>query len=62
YRVNHGWGNYDRKFNTKQSTELELQYELKKRNLRSKDVTYAVCAANGNIYIDTYKDNITSPM
>ena len=23
-------GNYDRKFNTKQSTELELQYELKK--------------------------------
>ncbi|EKS8361322.1 DUF421 domain-containing protein, partial [Bacillus cereus] len=43
-------------------TELELQCELKKRNLRYKDVTYAVLAANGNIYIDTYKDNITSPM
>ncbi|SEB22284.1 DUF421 domain-containing protein [Bacillus nitratireducens] len=43
-------------------TELELQCELKKRNLSYKDVTYAVLAANGNIYIDTYKDNITSPM
>ncbi|PGQ48566.1 YetF domain-containing protein, partial [Bacillus thuringiensis] len=43
-------------------TELELQCELKKRNLSYKDVTYAVLAANGNIYIDIYKDNITSPM
>ncbi|PGM50888.1 DUF421 domain-containing protein [Bacillus sp. AFS053548] len=43
-------------------TEFELQRELKKRNLHSKDVAYAVLAANGNIYIDTYKDNITSPM
>ena len=43
-------------------TELELQCELKKRNLHYTDVTYAVRAANGNIYIDTYKDNITSPV
>ncbi|WP_129690241.1 DUF421 domain-containing protein [Gottfriedia acidiceleris] len=43
-------------------TEFELQRELKKRNLHTKDVAYAVLAANGNIYIDTYKDHITSPM
>lgn len=42
-------------------TGLELQCELK-RNLNYTDVTYAVRAANGNIYIDTYKDNITSPV
>ncbi|PEK98054.1 DUF421 domain-containing protein [Bacillus sp. AFS017336] len=43
-------------------TELKLQRELKKRNIQTKDVAYAVLAANGNIYVDTYKDNITSPM
>ncbi|XZF76532.1 DUF421 domain-containing protein [Bacillus sp. AL-1R] len=43
-------------------SELWLQRELKKRKLKIKDVVYAVLAANGNIYIDTYKDNITSPM
>ncbi|ODG94058.1 MULTISPECIES: DUF421 domain-containing protein [Bacillaceae] len=42
-------------------SELKLQEELKKRNLQTKEVVYAVLAANGNIYIDTYKDQIASP-
>lgn len=36
--------------------------ELKKRKLNVDDVVYAVLAANGNIYIDTYKDDIKSPI
>lgn len=43
-------------------SESMLQNELKKRKLQTKDVVYAVLAANGNIYIDTYKDQITSPI
>ena len=39
-----------------------LQEELNKRNLQINEVVYAVQAANGNIYMDTYKDNITSPI
>ncbi|HWJ77411.1 MAG TPA: DUF421 domain-containing protein [Niallia sp.] len=39
-----------------------LQEELNKRNLQIDEVVYAVQAANGNIYMDTYKDNITSPI
>ncbi|KQL41911.1 hypothetical protein AN960_01215 [Bacillus sp. FJAT-25509] len=43
-------------------SELRVQEELKKRNLQTKEVVYAVLAANGNIYIDTYKDQIASPI
>ncbi|MFF2876069.1 DUF421 domain-containing protein [Gottfriedia sp. NPDC057991] len=43
-------------------SELMVQEELKKRNLQMKEVVYAVMAANGNIYIDTYKDQIASPI
>ncbi|PFH87238.1 DUF421 domain-containing protein [Bacillus sp. AFS088145] len=43
-------------------SELKVHEELKKRNLQTKEVVYAVMAANGNIYIDTYKDQIASPI
>ncbi|UPM56343.1 DUF421 domain-containing protein [Gottfriedia acidiceleris] len=43
-------------------SELMVQEELKKRNLQTKEVVYAVLAANGNIYIDTYNDQIASPI
>lgn len=43
-------------------SELRVQEELKKRNLQTKEVVYAVMAANGNIYIDTYTDQIASPI
>jgi uncharacterized membrane protein YcaP (DUF421 family) len=39
-----------------------LEVALKKRNLQPNEVVYAVLAANGNIYIDTYKDHIVSPV
>ncbi|PLT27627.1 DUF421 domain-containing protein [Peribacillus deserti] len=39
-----------------------LQTELQKRNLEQKDVFYAVLAANGQLFIDTYKDNIGIPL
>ncbi|SMQ62720.1 Uncharacterized membrane protein YcaP, DUF421 family [Bacillus sp. OV166] len=39
-----------------------LQLELDKRKLSKKEVVYAVLAANGNIYVDTYKDHIISPI
>jgi uncharacterized membrane protein YcaP (DUF421 family) len=39
-----------------------LESELKKRNLTSQNVVYAVMAANGNLYIDTFRDHIHSPM
>ncbi len=39
-----------------------LESELKKRNLTKKDVVYAVLAANGNMYVDTFKDHILSPV
>lgn len=43
-------------------TNSWLQSELKKRNLTQNDVVYAVLAANGNVYIDTYSDHIHSPI
>lgn len=39
-----------------------LQSELAKRQLETKDIVYAVLSANGNMYVDTYKDNIHSPV
>ena len=39
-----------------------LQSELRKRNSTKNDVVYAVLAANGNMYIDTFKDHIHSPI
>ncbi|MCP8968991.1 DUF421 domain-containing protein [Ectobacillus ponti] len=39
-----------------------LQSELEKRKLQKRDVMYAVLAANGSIYIDTYKDHILAPV
>lgn len=39
-----------------------LESELKKRNLTKHDVVYAVLAANGNMYVDTFRDHIHSPI
>ncbi|MGE6610359.1 DUF421 domain-containing protein [Peribacillus sp. NPDC076916] len=39
-----------------------LESELKKRKLSKDDVVYAVLAANGNMYVDTYRDHIHSPI
>ena len=39
-----------------------LASELKKRHLSKSDVVYAVLSANGNMYVDTYKDYIHSPI
>ncbi|WP_419954883.1 DUF421 domain-containing protein [Neobacillus niacini] len=39
-----------------------LESELKKRNLTKQEVVYAVMAANGNMYVDTFKDHIHSPI
>lgn len=39
-----------------------LESELKKRNLTTDDVVYAVLAPNGNLYVDTYRDFIQSPI
>ncbi|AMM92588.1 membrane protein [Peribacillus simplex] len=39
-----------------------LESELKKRNLFKHDVVYAVLAANGNMYVDTFRDHINSPI
>ena len=39
-----------------------LESELKKRHLSKSDVVYAVLSANGNMYVDTFKDYIHSPI
>lgn len=39
-----------------------LQTELDKRHLKQEEVTYAVLAANGAVYMDAYKDHIVSPI
>ncbi|WP_246001323.1 DUF421 domain-containing protein [Oceanobacillus piezotolerans] len=39
-----------------------LELELRKRNLTKYDVVYAVLAANGKMYVDTFKDYIHSPI
>lgn len=39
-----------------------LESELKKRNLTKQEVVYAVMGANGNMYVDTFKDHIHSPI
>jgi uncharacterized membrane protein YcaP (DUF421 family) len=39
-----------------------LESELIKRNLLKHDVVYAVLAANGNLYVDTVRDHIHSPI
>jgi len=39
-----------------------LESELKKRNLTKQDVVYAVMAADGNMYVDTFRDHIFSPI
>jgi uncharacterized membrane protein YcaP (DUF421 family) len=39
-----------------------LRKELDKRQLNEKDVMYAVLSANGNIYIDLYKDHVQNPV
>ncbi|MGQ4668092.1 DUF421 domain-containing protein [Metabacillus halosaccharovorans] len=43
-------------------TQNWLQLELEKRKLTKNDVVYAVLAANGNMYVDTFKDHIHSPI
>lgn len=45
-----------------QLTKEWLIDELKKRNLREDDVVYAVLGSNGQLYFDTYTDNIQSPI
>ena len=39
-----------------------LESELKKRHLSKSEVVYAVLAANGNMYVDTYRDHIRYPI
>ncbi|MCT8137054.1 DUF421 domain-containing protein [Anaerobacillus sp. CMMVII] len=39
-----------------------LNTELNNRNLHLKEVVYAVLLANGNIYIDTYRDHLLAPI
>ncbi|MED4475318.1 DUF421 domain-containing protein [Oceanobacillus caeni] len=39
-----------------------LQTEIQKRGLSVNDVYYAVLATDGKVYIDTYQDNIESPI
>jgi uncharacterized membrane protein YcaP (DUF421 family) len=39
-----------------------IDSELRKRNLTKHEVVYAVMAANGNMYVDTFKDHIHSPI
>lgn len=39
-----------------------LESELRKRKLSKNDVVYAVLGANGNMYVDTIKDHIHSPI
>ncbi|MED3892129.1 DUF421 domain-containing protein [Peribacillus frigoritolerans] len=39
-----------------------LESELIKRNILKHDVVYAVLAANGNLYVDTFRDHIHSPI
>jgi uncharacterized membrane protein YcaP (DUF421 family) len=39
-----------------------LMSELGRRKLELSDVMYAVLSANGNVYIDTYRDHIPSPI
>ncbi|HCX47968.1 MAG TPA: DUF421 domain-containing protein [Bacillus sp. (in: Bacteria)] len=39
-----------------------LESELKKRDLTKSDVVYAVLAANGSMYVDTFRDHIRSPI
>ena len=36
--------------------------ELDKRNLVQHDVLYAVLSGNGNMYVNTYENNIHSPI
>jgi uncharacterized membrane protein YcaP (DUF421 family) len=51
------------KENLEQNIQLSwLESELEKRNLTSRNVVYAVMAANGNLYIDTFMDHIHSPI
>lgn len=39
-----------------------LESELKKRNITKNDIVYAVLAPNGNMYVDTFRDHIHSPI
>ncbi|KIL78870.1 DUF421 domain-containing protein [Bacillus badius] len=39
-----------------------VESEVKKRGLHLSEVVYAVLAANGRVYIDTYRDDIESPV
>lgn len=39
-----------------------IESELKKRHLSKSDVVYAVLSANGNMYVDTFRDHIHSPI
>jgi uncharacterized membrane protein YcaP (DUF421 family) len=43
-------------------TELWLKMELDKRNLVQHDVLYAVLSGNGNMYVNTYENNIHLPI
>ena len=44
-------------------TELWLKTELdRKRNIVQNDVLYAVLSGNGNMYVNTYENNIHSPI
>ncbi|RIW28820.1 DUF421 domain-containing protein [Bacillus salacetis] len=45
-----------------EGARIWLRRELERRNLEEKEVVYAVLAANGMVYIDTYKDHISRPV
>ena len=43
-------------------TSQWLEHELKVRNLHIKDIQYAVITSNGTLFIDLFKDELTSPL
>jgi uncharacterized membrane protein YcaP (DUF421 family) len=47
---------------TSQYTRQWLEQELKKKNLSSKEVQYAVISTSGNLHIDKYQDHLNSPV
>jgi uncharacterized membrane protein YcaP (DUF421 family) len=51
----------EKNFTSKYSLQW-LKKELKIRNLKIKEVQYAVLSSNGTIFIDLYKDQIASPL
>lgn len=52
----------DKNFKENNLSRSFIDAELHKRGLSIKDVLYAVLLANDNLYIDTYKDFLVSPI